>query len=429
MWIIPLILGVLLLEGVWVGVALGLTGIITLYLFGGGVTSLLAVPVATWNTLFNFPLVAIPLYIFLGEVMVFSGLAGRAYHALSPFFERFPGKLLNTNVVVCAIMGAVVGSSMVTAATVSAIAYPELSARGYKRGPLVGNLAGAGTLGSFIPPSLGLIIYGAWVQVSVGALFIAAIFPALITVALFMAFLMVMCTVRKDIVPPSGEIMPLGRAILHTKDIWPMLLLIFSVVGIIYLGIATPTEAGGLAAFIALIMSFAYRTFNFKALYNALLATARVSGMIFFIIVGAVIFSISVSVIGLPRQVLLFIGESGLSSISIILLIYLTYLILGCFFDFISMLVMTLPFVFPIISNLGYDPFWFGIVLVIVGEMGLLTPPVGMNLYVLQGITGGKVSLGEVAKGSIPYFLALGVVLGFITLFPELTTWLPTIMK
>ena len=428
MWIIPLVLAVLLLEGVWVGVALGLTGVIIIYLFGGGVPSLLAIPVATWNTLFNFPLVAIPLYIFLGEVLVFSGLASRAYHALSPFFERFPGKLLLTNVVVCALMGAVVGSSMVTAATVSAIAYPELSARGYKRGPLVGNLAGAGTLGSFVPPSLGLIIYGAWVQVSVGDLFIAAIFPALITVALFLLFLVVMCSVRTDIVPPGGEIMPLGRSILRTKDIWPMVILIFCVMGIIYLGIATPTEAGGLAGVIAIIMAMAYRTFNFRALLNALVTTARVCGMIFFIIVGAVIFSISVSVIGLPRQVLVFIGESGLSPLSILLLIYLLYLILGCFFDFISMLVMTLPFVFPIVSNLGYSPFWFGIVLVLVGEMGLLTPPVGMNLYVLQGITGGKVSLGEIAKGSMPYFFALGVTLFLITLSPELCTWLPTII-
>jgi len=430
MWIIPLVLGGLLLGGVWIGAALALTGVVILYFFGGGYSSLVAIPVATWNTLFNFPLVAIPLYIFLGEAFVFSGLAGKSYTAVSPLFERFPGKLLLTNVAICGMFGAVLGSSMATAATVSSIAYPELSKRGYNRTALVGNLAGAGTLGSFVPPSIGLIIYGAWVEVSVGGCFMAAVFPALVTVGLFMLYIMISCIVRPGLVPAgSGERVPLSRALIATKGVWPILILIFSIMGIIYLGIATPTEAGGVASVITIIMALIFGNFNFKAFFNALITTARICGMLFFIIVGAVIFSISVSVIGLPRQVVVFIGEAGLSPIAIILLVYLLYLILGCFIDFISMLVMTLPFIFPIVTNLGYDPFWFGTVLVITGEIGLLTPPVGMNLYVLQGITLGKVSLGEIAKGALPYFFMLGVTLGLITLFPELCTWLPTVMR
>jgi tripartite ATP-independent transporter DctM subunit len=221
--------------------------------------------------------------------------------------------------------------------------------------------------------------------------------------------------------------MPLGRAILHTKGIWPLVALIVTIAGIIYFGIATATEAGGLAAMLTVLISMTLGTFSWKSLYRSLITTTVVCGMLTFIIVGAVIFSISVSVLGIPKAVVEAIGSSGLPPIVILGLIYLLYTILGCFFDFISMLVMTLPFVYPVVINLGYDPFWFGVVLVIVGEMGLLTPPVGMNLYVLQGVA--KVGLGEVARGALPYFLMLIVTLILITIFPGLATWLPGTMK
>jgi tripartite ATP-independent transporter DctM subunit len=424
---IPGVLAFLLLTGVWIGCALSLTGVFVLYFFGGGWNALVSIPVATWNTLFNFSLTALPLYIFLGEVFVFSGLASKSYDSLAPLFERFPGKLLLTNVVVCAMFGAVLGSSMACAAAVASIAYPELSKRGYDRRTLVGNLAGAGTLGSFVPPSLGLIIYGAWVQISVGDCFMAALIPALVTTGLFLLYLTIYYALRPDIAPPgSGKTMSLGKAILHTKGIWPLIALILTIAGVIYFGIATATEAGGVGAFLTLVISAALGTFSWKKLYQSLITTTFVCGMLTFIIVGAVIFSISVSVLGLPRITIAWIGESGFSPLTVIILIYILYLILGCFFDFISMLLMTLPFVFPVITNLGYDPFWFGVVLVIVGEMGLLTPPVGMNLYVLQGVS--KVSLGEVARGSLPYLILLGVCLVLITIWPGLCTWLPSTM-
>jgi C4-dicarboxylate transporter, DctM subunit len=422
------VLGALLLSGVWIGSALALTGVFILYFFGGGFQALVTIPVATWNTLFNFSLTALPLYIFLGEVFVFSGLANKSYNALAPVFERLPGKLLLTNVVVCGMFGAVLGSSMACAAAVGSIAYPELSKRGYQRQALVGNLAGAGTLGSFIPPSLGLIIYGSWVQVSVGGCFMATIFPALITLGLFLVYLMINCSLNPAIAPAGSEkILPLGEALIKTKGIWPLLVLIFSIAGIIYFGIATATEAGGVAAFLGVILAIFMGTFSWKKLYQAAITTAVVCGMLSFIIVGAVIFSISVSVLGIPRMVVGAIGNSGLSPITILILIYVLYIILGCFFDFISMLVMTLPFVFPVVMGLGYDPFWFGVVLTIEGEMGLLTPPVGMNLYVLQGIS--KVSLGEVSKGAFPYFCVLNITLALITIWPKLCTWLPATMK
>jgi tripartite ATP-independent transporter DctM subunit len=255
----------------------------------------------------------------------------------------------------------------------------------------------------------------------------AALIPALVTTGLFLIYLTVYYALRPDIAPPgSGKTMPLGKAILHTKGIWPLIALILTIAGVIYFGIATATEAGGVGAFLTLVISAALGTFSWKKLYQSLITTTFVCGMLTFIIVGAVIFSISVSVLGLPRITIAWIGESGFSPLTVIILIYILYLILGCFFDFISMLLMTLPFVFPVITNLGYDPFWFGVVLVIVGEMGLLTPPVGMNLYVLQGVS--KVSLGEVARGSLPYLILLGVCLVLITIWPGLCTWLPSTM-
>ncbi|OGM17685.1 hypothetical protein A2V61_00960 [Candidatus Woesebacteria bacterium RBG_19FT_COMBO_47_8] len=422
------ILSGLLLSGLWIGSALALAGCFILYFYGGGAHALVSLPVATWNTLFNFSLTALPLYIFLGEVFVMSGMAKKSYDALTPLFERLPGKLLLTNVVICALLGAILGSSMACAASVAAIAFPELQKRGYNRQALVGNLAGAGTLGSFVPPSLGLIIYGAWVNISVGECFMAALIPALICAGLFIIWVVLQCKMDPTTVPPaSKEIMPLGKALLMVKGIWPLILLILSITFIIYFGIATATEAGGVAAMLALLASIVLKTFTWKAFYRALISTASTCGMLTFVIVGAVIFSIAVSVLGLPRIVVQAMGESGLSPITILILVYILYIILGCFFDFISMILMTVPFVYPIMMNLGYDPFWFGVVLVIVGEMGLLTPPVGMNLYVLKAVS--KVSLGEVAKGSLPYFSMLIVTLILITLFPGLATWLPSTMR
>jgi C4-dicarboxylate transporter DctM subunit len=421
------VLGFLLLSGLWIGCALSLAGVFVLYFFGGGLTALMTVPVAAWNTLYNFSLTALPLYIFLGEVFVLSGLASKSYDALAPLFERFRGKLLLTNVVICALFGAVLGSSMACAASVSAIAYPELLKRGYQRRALVGNLAGSGTLGSFIPPSLGLIVYGSWVQVSVGACFMAALIPALITAGLFLLFLLVYCVYKPDIAPAgSGRILPLKQALLHTKGIWPLVILILSICGTIYFGIATPTEAAGVATALTVIFSLIMGTFSFKKLYNAFISTTFVCGMLTFVMIGAVIFSISVSVLGLPRTVVEIIGKAGLSPLTVAILVCILYLILGCFFEFFSMLLMTLPFIFPVMMNLGYDPFWFAVVLTITGEMGLLTPPVGMNLYVLQSLA--KVDLTEVAMGALPYFLMLGVTLILIMIFPGLCTWLPSMM-
>ncbi len=428
MWLILIAIFVtMLLAGVWIAVVLGLTGIIVLYL-GGGLSALQAGAIATWAAMYNYPLAALPMYIFLGEVFVASGLAHRSYDAISPLLERAPGKLLVSNVVLDTMFGAVVGSSMATAACVGSIAYPELSKRGYNRTALVGNLAGAGTLGSFVPPSLPLILYGAWVEVSVGACFAAALIPALITAGLFMIYLAVACRVRPDIAP-AGKLIPLLDALKASKAVWPLLILMGSIMGAIYFGIATAVEAAGLGACIAVVMSFCFKTFSFGRLHQSLSAAVKTCGQLLLVISGAMIFSISLSSIGIPRQVVLAVEAMNLSPLVVVMSIYLLYLVLGCFFNFIGMMVMTIPFTFPLMMSVGVDPYWFGVVLVVLCEMGLLTPPVGLNLFILQGVTNNEVSLGEVAKGSIPYFLMLGVTLMLITIFPQLCTWLPAHMR
>lgn len=424
MWF-AFVFGSLLIIGVWIGISLGAIGLIIMYFLGGSLTSTM---VSIWGMVFCFPLVAIPLYVLLGEIFVASGLSKKTYTSLAPLLERFPGKLLLTNTVVCAIFGAISGTSMATAAAVGSVAYPELSKRGYNRQVLVGNLAGSGTLGLLIPPSFTLILYGAWEGVSVGGLFIAAILPGLLMASLFLLFVVVSCLIRPDIVPPSAETVPLRRAIMNTKGIWPMAILIFCVLGTIYLGIATPTEAAGLGAMAAIILMISFRQFSFKKLYNALNETIKIQVLIGLILIGATIFSISISMLGIPRQIVVGIGEAGLSPLMIKIFVYILYLILGCFLNGSAMLLMTLPFTYPLMMSIGCDPFWFGIVLVVVTEMGQLTPPVGVNLYVLQGVTKGEVSLGEVAKGSIPYFLIQGLVLIIITIFPQICTWLPSLM-
>lgn len=427
MWAIPVIFGGLLLGGVWIGVSLGLVGLITLYL-GGGASSLHVGLFAVWNILDNYTFSALPMYIFLAGVFVASGLAQKSYDSIAPLLERVPGRLLVSNVVLDTLFGAIVGSSMATAATVGAIAYPELRKRGYEKVALVGNLAGAGVLGSFVPPSVGIIIYAGWVGVSVGACFAAILFPALIAATLFVVYLMVLSLIRPSTTPAAKQMVPLGAAIRATRNIWPIAILMISIMGAIYFGITTTVEAAGLAAVIVIIMSIGFGEFSLKKLWKALSLTTKTCGMLFFIIIGAQIFAVSLSSIGIPRAVVLHVQTLGLSPTTMIILIYLLYLVMGCFFDYISMVLVTLPFVFPLVMGMGYDPFWFGAVLQICGEIGLLTPPVGLNLYVLQGVTNGEASLGEVARGSIPYVLLLVMTLILVTIFPQLGTWLPAHM-
>jgi len=411
-----------MLPGAVLGAALGLTGFVILQLHAGGATQLGVQ--AAWNVLNEFTLTAIPLFILLGELLVASGLSAGVYRAMAPLFSRLPGGLLHTNIAVCTVFGAVSGSSMSVAAAVGSVAYPELKRRGYDRAAVVGSLAGGGTLGLLIPPSLSLLIYGALTDTSIGKLFMAGVLPGLMMAALFMAWIAVASRLRPEIAPEPPARESLGAAFLALLQIWPLVVLILAVLGSLFAGLATPTEAAGVGSFAAIVLGFAIGDLTWRGVGEALMSTARTFAVIGMVFVGAVVLAQSISVLGLPQQLLAAVSALDMSPYWMLALIVVIYLVLGCFFDGLSMMIMTLPIVFPLMTGLGFDPVWLGVVITIMIEVGMLTPPVGMNLFVLVGITGHEVRLGDAARAAVPYWgaLLLGVVI--LTIFPGIATWL-----
>lgn len=423
---VGLTLGATVLSGAVLGAALGLTGFVVLHLHAGGATQ--SAVQAIWNTLNEFTLTAIPLFILLGEVLVASGLARGVYQAMAPLFARLPGRLLHTNIAVCTLFGAVSGSSMAVAAAVGSVAYPELTRRGYRRGAVVGSLAGGGTLGLLIPPSLSLLIYGAQTDTSIGRLFLAGILPGLMMAGLFMAWIALAAS-RDPGLAPEGERVPLCEALKGAVHVLPLVVLILSVLGSLFLGIATPTEAAAVGVAVAALLGFAIGELTPAKCLEALLATARTFAVIGVVFVGALVFAQALQLLGLPQRLLEGIVALGFSPYVVLAIVVAIYLVLGCFFDGLSMMIMTLPIVFPLLTGLGFDPVWLGVVVTIMIEVGMLTPPVGMNLFVLVGITGQEVGLAEAAKASTPYWLALLVGVLLLTLAPGIATWLPGLMR
>jgi tripartite ATP-independent transporter DctM subunit len=419
------LLSATVLSGAVLGAALGLTGFVLLHFAVGGATRLGVQTV--WNTLNEFTLTAVPLFILLGEVLVASGLARGVYRALAPFFARLPGGLLHTNIAVCTVFGAVSGSSMSVAAAVGSVAYPELKGRGYDRPAVVGSLAGGGTLGLLIPPSLSLLIYGALTDTSIGRLFVAGVLPGLMMAALFMAWIL-WAAWRNPAIAPETKAVALAEALRGLPAVLPLVLLIAAVLGSLFAGLATPTEAAGVGVAAAAILGVAIGDLTLRKFAAALLGTARIFAVIAMVFIGALVLAQAISMLGLPQQTLQAIAAWGLSKWTLLLVVVVIYLVLGCFFDGLSMMIMTLPLVFPLMTGVGFDPVWLGVVITLMIEIGMLTPPVGMNLFVLVGITGGEVNLAEAAKAAIPYWVALllGVVL--LCFLPGIATWLPRIV-
>jgi C4-dicarboxylate transporter DctM subunit len=379
-----------------------------------------------WNLFNSFVLTALPMFILLGELMVKTGISRRIYSSLAPLFSRLPGQLVQTNIGTCTLFSAISGSSQATAAVVGAIAYDELDRQGYKPRWIAGSLAAGGTLGIMIPPSLALIIYGWWQEVSIGRLFLAGIVPGLMTAGMFMAYIAVMAKKRPDEFPCT-EVVPLGKAIRASLGVLPFLLLILVILGTMVVGLATPTESAALGVTTTLILAAFYRQLSVRAVWDALLDTALVMSTIGFIIIGATVLSQALALSGVPAQAAQFIAESGLSPLLILLSIYLLYIVLGCMLAAIEMLLITLPFTFPVVIALGYDPVWFGIAVVMLIEIGMLTPPLGMNLFVILAISRGRMTLGELARACIPFWLILMAGLAIITVFPEIALFLPNL--
>ena len=418
------VLGLTVMSGAVLGAALGLTGFAILEIFGGGVTRLGVQ--AVFNVLAEFTLTAIPLFILLGDVLVASGLATGIYKAMSPLFGRLRGGLLHTNIAVCTVFGAVSGSSMSVSAAVGSVAYPELSQRGYDRRLVVGSLAGGGTLGLLIPPSLSLLIYGALTDTSIGKLFLAGVLPGLMMAALFMVYIEI--TVRRQpSLAPQEPRMPWGETLRATMAVWPILVLILAVLGSLFAGIATPTESAAVGVAAAVLLGFTMGDLTWPKLAKTFLSSASTFAVIALVFMGAVILAQSISLMQLPQKMLETISGVGMSPLVLLVVIVFIYLLLGMIFDGLSMMVMTLPVVFPLMTGLGFDAIWLGVVITMMVEIGMLTPPVGMNLFVLVGISKGKVSLAEAAMGALPFWILLMVGVAILTVVPGIATWLPSV--
>ena len=418
------LLGLTVMSGAVLGAALGLTGFAILEIFGGGVTRLGVQ--AVFNVLAEFTLTAIPLFILLGDVLVASGLATGIYKAMSPLFGRLRGGLLHTNIAVCTVFGAVSGSSMSVSAAVGSVAYPELSQRGYDRRLVVGSLAGGGTLGLLIPPSLSLLIYGALTDTSIGKLFLAGVLPGLMMAALFMVYIEI--TVRRQpSLAPQEPRMPWGETLRATMAVWPILVLILAVLGSLFAGIATPTESAAVGVAAAVLLGFTMGDLTWPKLAKTFLSSASTFAVIALVFMGAVILAQSISLMQLPQKMLETISGVGMSPLVLLVVIVFIYLLLGMIFDGLSMMVMTLPVVFPLMTGLGFDAIWLGVVITMMVEIGMLTPPVGMNLFVLVGITQGKVTLAEAAMGALPFWILLMVGVAILTVVPGIATWLPSV--
>tara|TARA_B110000967_G_scaffold32358_1_gene30833 strand:+ start:799 stop:2091 length:1293 start_codon:yes stop_codon:yes gene_type:complete len=411
-------------TGAALGAALGLTGLIILHFFAEGATSLALN--AVWNVLNEFTLSAIPLFIIMGEILLESGVSQKIYGSLSGVFRHIPGGLLHTNIAVCTVFGAISGSSLATAAAVGSVAYPEMSKRNYNEPMVVGSLAGGGTLGLLIPPSLSLLIYGALTETSIGKLFMGGILPGILMAILFMLYIFIRCIINPKLWNSdtnSEEV--LNSSIVDFLKIWPIGFLIFAVMGSIVLGIATPTEAAGVGVISSLLLGLFWGDLSKDKIFKCFYNSAITYGSIGFVVVGAVILAQSISILGIPQELIETIQNMGMSKYYVLSLIVLIYLILGCLFDGLSLMVMTLPIVFPLMTNLGFDPVWLGVIITIMIEIGQITPPVGLNLSVLVAVTDNKVGLGETAIATSPYWILLLFGILIVTIFPSIILYIP----
>ncbi len=423
-WVIICIgLLVIALTGVPIGIGLALTGLSILHFVAGG-GEMLAIT-SVWNVFTDFTLSAVPLFVFMGEILLVSGVSTRIYNAVGPFFSGVPGKLLHTNIVVCTLFGAVCGASTSTAAAVGSVAYPELKKRGYDPGVVVATLAAGGTLGLLIPPSLSLLLYGATQGVSIGRLFLAGVVPGLMLAAMFMLVILVHAIRRPGIAPSDTERLTWGQRFGALLSIWPFGFLVFSVLGTMYMGLATATEAAALGVVASILVGFFWGDLSPRVLLGAFLTGTRVFAAIGIVMLGALVLAQSLTVLGLPQQVMSGIAALGVSKYWVLLIVCIVYFILGCFFDGISLLLMTLPVVYPLMMGAGFDPVWTGVIITIMIEVGMLTPPVGMNLYVLTAITNNEVRLGQAASASVPYWLMMLLGILLLALFPSIALFLP----
>jgi C4-dicarboxylate transporter DctM subunit len=415
----------LLASGVWVALSLLTVGMVLMGLFTTApMGSLIASTL--WDSSWGWALTSLPLFIWMGEILFRSKLSADMFQGLAPWVSRLPGRLLHVNVLGCGIMAAVAGSSAVTCATIGRISVPELEARRYPLNMTIGTLAGSGTLGLLIPPSIIMIVYGVTAEVSIARLFIAGVLPGLLLMLLFMGYTAIWSLLNPGKMPPADPPVPLLEKIYRSRRLIPVALLIGSVVGSIYGGFATPTEAATIGVVGALILAAIGGGLTRETFMESLMAAMRTSCMISFIIACAACLTIAVAFVDIPRSLAAWVNAMHLSPYALLAVLAVFMLILGCFLEGISIIVLTSSVMLPMVQAAGIDLLWFGIFVVVLIEAAQITPPVGFNLFVLQSITGKDIL--AVTKAAIPYFCVLMLLLVLITIFPEIVTALPRMM-
>ena len=409
-------------SGVWIGLTLTGVAWIAMELFSSRPAGD-AMAVTIWGSSSSWTLTALPLFIWMGEILFRTKLSESMFKGLAPWVNWLPGRLLHTNVIGCAIFAAVSGSSAATCATIGKMTLPELTRRGYPQDQIIGSLAGAGTLGLLIPPSIIMIVYGVTAEVSISQLFVAGVLPGLLLASLFSGYIVVWSLLNPGKIPPSTEQFTFAQRLYESRHLIPVVGLIGAVLGSIYAGLATATEAAAVGVIGSFVLSALQRSLNWGTFKESLMGATRLYCMIALILAGASFLTLSMGYIGLPRHLAEYVSSLHLSPFLLIIALAVFYIILGCFLDGISMVVLTMGVILPTVQAAQIDLIWFGIFVVVVVEMAQITPPVGFNLFVLQGLT--KKEITYIARVALPFFfLMCGMVL-LLWFFPQIATWLP----
>jgi len=415
---------IFLAIGLEVALSLGLVGLIGLIYLKGWTIGTSVIGSIAWTNGTSFTFIAVPLFIFMSAILLHSGIGSSLYTAVTRWVSFLPGGLAIASVFACAIFGAVCGSSVATAATIGLIAIPEMEKRGYQRELIYGSMAAGGTLGILIPPSIPMIIYGVMTETSIGQLYIAGIIPGTLLAIIFSMYIIIRCTLNPKLAPRMAERVSWKDRIHSFIEAAPMVGLIFVVLGTMYLGVVTPTEAAGLGASASLVLAAAYRKLTWKMLIESFRDTVVPTSMVMLIIIFASIFSHVIALIGAPKAIFEAITEWGLPPWAVFGLIFLFLIMIAYALEELSVMIIMLPFLFPLVTGLGYDGIWFGVVMVIWLEMGFITPPVGINLFVIQGVGKGS-TMKEVAWGATPFVIMMILFVVVLFFFPELALWLP----
>lgn len=410
---------------VWIGISLFIIGAIGFFFFTS-VDPMAVMANIVWNGTSGSTMIALPLFIFMGELLFKSKISENLFKGLSPWMDYLPGRLLHVNICACTLFAAVSGSSAATTATVGKITLPELLKRNYDRGLCLGSLAGAGTLGFLIPPSMVMLVYGIVADVSIGKLFIAGVIPGILLASGFSGYVIIRCLLNPELAPRSDLAYTWDDRLKSLPLLLPVIFLIVMVLGSIYLGWATPTEAAAVGVIGAIFFAFTSRSMDWAIFRSALMGSVKTSCMIMWIVAGASFLSVAVGYLGIPAAITKYIAALGVSPFVLISILSVMYLIMGCLLDGFSMIVMSLPITAPLIKAAGFDPVWFGIYLVIMIELAQITPPVGFNLFVINGLVGDD--LFKIARYAMPSFLIMLAMTALITVYPDIVLYMPKLM-